>query len=132
MIQRECTVCGATFSVWPSKLRWGSGKFCSRKCVYAGRAERRAFEKPEPRDCVNCGKEFSARPSVIEAGGGMVCSIKCRALGQRNGNWKSDGALPVSIKMRHWRHHNRLKESARKQIENELRTGRLLQLPCEE
>lgn len=31
-IKRTCAFCGAPFEIYPSQLRWGARKFCTRKC----------------------------------------------------------------------------------------------------
>ena len=32
MIERECLVCGTVFSTYPSKIKLGRGKYCSKAC----------------------------------------------------------------------------------------------------
>lgn len=33
MIKRICKVCGKEFFIFPSKMKWGTGDYCSKKCV---------------------------------------------------------------------------------------------------
>lgn len=96
-VQCSCQGCGAVFEVFPSVIRKGGGKFCSRSCQKTG----------EWRDCPACGERFYAQRSRIARGESSYCSRECSnpargRAGNQNGNWKggrfqrSDGYIAVS------------------------------------
>lgn len=71
-IKKICEQCGKEFELFPSQIKQGKGKFCSRKCSQEARKNK------EKRVCEQCGKEFEVLPSTIKHGGGIFCSRKCR------------------------------------------------------
>jgi hypothetical protein len=76
-----CEVCGAQFTVWPSIVRRGGGRFCSVAC--RDHAARTRVE----RSCVLCGEEFVTRPSRILSGRGNYCSTDCYRTAKRGSTW---------------------------------------------
>jgi len=76
MIEKVCEVCGAEFSVKPSRAT--TAKYCSRKCSDEAKKDR------VKRICKVCGKEFESLPSRIKAGRGDCCSIDCRTIFRTN------------------------------------------------
>lgn len=76
MIELTCQECGKAFSLYPSQVKRGKGKYCSRKCHSdAGRVER---------ICETCGIGFTARASVVKKGWDRYCSAKCYGIAQRS------------------------------------------------
>jgi len=71
-IERKCEYCGVTFYVWPSAIKNGQGKYCSREC------SDNAGKTKEVCVCLNCGKIFEVWPSYILRGGGKYCSKECQ------------------------------------------------------
>lgn len=60
MVVVKCLNCGKEFKVYPSSLKRGAGKFCSKSCQYKFR---RGINAPVPyskvtKICEVCGKEF--------------------------------------------------------------------------
>lgn len=107
--ERQCLICNKIFSVYPSGVNRGQGKFCSKKCQDISRTEKIV------RQCLICGKEFSTKSSLIKIGQGKLCSKKCSGewysrnfKGEKNHFWKG-GITPKSAQMRngrelrHWR-----------------------------
>lgn len=76
MIEKVCEVCGAEFSVKPSRAT--TAKYCSRKCSDGAKKDR------VKRICKVCGKEFESLPSRIKVGRGDCCSIDCRTIFRTN------------------------------------------------
>ena len=71
MIKKLCLVCGTEFKTKPSITKIGSGKYCSRECVY--KSQKNKIKKI----CLTCKKKFLTHPSKIKKGGGKYCSAKC-------------------------------------------------------
>jgi hypothetical protein len=78
---RKCQVCKKKFNTFPSRIKKGGGKFCSKKCR----------KTSQIRKCQYCKKGFTTYPSVIKKGLGKFCSRKCGGLGRRVGGINSDG-----------------------------------------
>lgn len=76
MIKRICVICGKEFSLYPSQIKQGGGKYCSHKC----HSETRKLELN--RACIVCGKTFHAKPYTIKRGSGKYCSKACQYNGQ--------------------------------------------------
>lgn len=72
MVEKVCEVCGAEFSVKPSRAK--TAKYCSRKCSDEAKKDR------VKRICKVCGNEFETLPSRIKAGRGDCCSIECKTI----------------------------------------------------
>ena len=77
MVLRICKHCGKEFTTYPSRIKIGSGKYCSRECYYNGReylkGEKNPQYKREIRICKYCGKEFEVKPNRKK----IFCSPKC-------------------------------------------------------
>lgn len=64
-----CQSCGCAFTLPPSAVKRGRGKFCSNLCHHY--APRTAFI------CQECGCSFDLRPSEVKRGRGKFCSSRC-------------------------------------------------------
>ena len=67
-IKRNCQTCGKEFEVYPSRVEYGQGKFCSKECMIT------RIKK----NCEECGKEFLVIPSLLKMGYGKYCSRQCQ------------------------------------------------------
>lgn len=76
-VKRICEQCSASFETYPSLIKEGKGKFCSRKCANKSR------EKKVKRICQFCGESFKIQPNKIKRGLGIFCSKKCRINSQK-------------------------------------------------
>jgi hypothetical protein len=84
-MKRVCQYCGEEFPSYPSRVKDGKGKYCSKECSKAG------IRKEKPRICLACGEELYARPAFVKKGGGKYCSSKCfgrRHNKENNPNWR--------------------------------------------
>ena len=75
---RNCLVCGTEFTVQPSKIERGRGKYCSRKCCAIGSAKTRQTGLEIP--CAICGKLIYRGPSRLKEKN--YCSRSCTAKGR--------------------------------------------------
>ena len=76
-VDRICPGCGARFSTSASRLKWGRGKYCSRKCQYANQVINHwVFTK-----CAVCGEEIKRSPSHIKSRN-QFCSPECSYKGR--------------------------------------------------
>jgi len=77
-VLRVCEACGKEFTVYPSQIKKGQGKYCSLECAYSSRESHQI-------DCVCevCNKSFTVPPSSIKNGGGRYCSLKCVGIAKR-------------------------------------------------
>lgn len=85
----QCVRCGTSFTVKASLLARGKGKYCTRACYEAGRAQ-------VTRTCAQCGQDFLALPAVVSKGRGIFCSQECAMRGRTGplaGGWRGG---PVS------------------------------------
>jgi hypothetical protein len=94
MTTQECEVCGASFRfhAYPSWIKQGRGRFCSRSCSAAYRKgwvpaskPRKPSTTPKQRislTCLYCGCVFEAFP--YEAGRSKYCSKACKQEGGKN------------------------------------------------
>lgn len=78
----NCLKCNNQFQAFPSEIKVGFAKYCSRKCFDIGRII--SVDK----NCLVCKKKFNVFPSQIKNGGGRYCSRKCyfERNGKRNKN----------------------------------------------
>lgn len=90
-IERQCTVCGASFRIFPCHLRAGGGIYCSMICQRKGRPRRERVVLTKT--CRECGQQFMVRKGY--GGTGAYCSNECRAIGNgrrmradNHPNWK--------------------------------------------
>lgn len=72
MAECICGICSKTFSVKPSYIKKGKGKYCSLACYAV--AQNMNIECK----CLTCGKSFKVKPVRLKMGGGKYCSIKCQ------------------------------------------------------
>ena len=99
MVERKCEWCGNEFSVPPSTVKVGGGKFCSRSCQGKWRSKNmRGKNHPNwkggkvKKTGEQCGKKFEVEPSRRVA---RFCSRKCLGLwnsenrcGENGANWQ--------------------------------------------
>jgi len=71
-----CLYCNQAFHAFPSRIKAGWGKYCSRKCQGLHHA---IFVV-----CKQCGKTFRISPSKQKAREGLYCSKKCMGLAERD------------------------------------------------
>jgi len=83
-IKLICQQCGKEFYTYFSRIKWGGGKFCSKKCSGQWRSENLRGEKnwswkggKIKRVCKQCDKVFYVFPGIIKKGWGNFCSRKC-------------------------------------------------------
>lgn len=86
MVEVKCSHCGKTFQTYPSRIKMGQGKFCSKKCADASR--RTQVE----RKCPICGKKFLIKPSKLKKGWGKYCSPACSYKAQKGVSKKHEGS----------------------------------------
>lgn len=67
-ILRHCEKCGASFLTWPSRIRDGKARFCSKPCAI----------KSDTRPCEKCGAKFRVFPSRRGRNWARYCSASCR------------------------------------------------------
>jgi hypothetical protein len=81
----KCLNCGKEFFKYPSQIKNGSGKYCSRKCAYSSDAWKENIGKGNAslpnRICKICGTPFKSSPSTIKKGRGIYCSPECKQKG---------------------------------------------------
>ena len=71
-IKRNCQTCGKEFEVYPSRVEYGQGKFCSKECMIS-----RTIKQ-----CEECGKEMLVTPFQLKYGWGKYCSRLCQDKGR--------------------------------------------------
>lgn len=71
-ISVSCLTCGKSFKTWPSRIKKGHGKYCSRECKRLGMVTQVTLT------CEWCKQEFSTFASFA-AKGQKYCSVPCRA-----------------------------------------------------
>lgn len=71
MIERVCQFCGESFQAYPSDVKKGWAKYCSRKCKHL------AMSKKVTRTCQHCGQTFEVAPSIVKHSGAKFCSREC-------------------------------------------------------
>ena len=105
-IRKKCKFCGKTIFVLPSRVRYGVGKYCSRKCFYKDLSDKKI--KRIKRKCLICGKIFYVLPSATKRGRYKFCSKGCyykwlsseQNRGKKNPHWKSvERICPVCKKI---------------------------------
>lgn len=78
MIPCICEQCGAPFEAYPSAIKRGRGRYCSRLCANF-RDTGIPDTKTVVRRCETCGNEFHISSSRIKRGDGRFCSRSCHA-----------------------------------------------------
>ena len=105
----QCFKCGKTFHTFPSRLKKGLGKYCSKKCFYLERKGISPWNKGLKgfsgennnawkggrvnRTCIKCKTKFLSYPRVIQKGWGNFCSKKCS-----RGNMSSEYFRKIGLK----------------------------------
>lgn len=128
---KQCVVCEKKFSIKPSQVKIGEGKYCSRrcrcikpikKCLVCGNnfediksvinkrkyCSRNCYNigrnKKVLRQCLKCGRKFRVQRADIKRGHGKYCSINCaRWKGGRNNT--TEGYVLI-YKPNHPNHNN--------------------------
>lgn len=83
-IKKNCPVCGKEFITYPSEIKSGGGKHCSKKCMGESFKKSRLGENhPNWKEkikciCKECGKAFYVNPCVLKNNRGKYCSKKCK------------------------------------------------------
>lgn len=67
-MQVKCQVCNKEFTTYPSRIKKGAGKFCSRECFIS------TYTNKVECTCKNCGKTYSVAKSQK---GKDYCSKEC-------------------------------------------------------
>ncbi len=86
-VKRQCEACGEDFLTNNAEIRKGNGKYCSRRCCYAGR--KRVYVDLV---CAVCGQTYSLRLGdynwrVKQGHAVKYCSVQCAAVSpERNQN----------------------------------------------
>jgi len=80
----KCQICGKEFKTFPSRIKNGNGKYCSRKCM--GIAQRKRVTLT----CPICGNLFYVKPSDVNRGR-TYCSYKCSSMARKKTNKKVNG-----------------------------------------
>lgn len=93
----ECEACGESFETYPSRIKRGGGRFCSRDCAHPKRGE--------DRECAACGEVFYVQAAKIRAGYGFYCSNECADPGRgceldEHPNWS--GGEYIDVKGYRW------------------------------
>ncbi len=65
---KPCERCGKNFTAYPSNIKRGKSKYCSRLCSGFGKVE---F------NCLICKKKFTTHQCKLKIGKGKYCSRKC-------------------------------------------------------
>lgn len=77
-----CEVCSKPFSVKPSKIAAGYGRFCSKQCYNQYQTRPRPERRTRiQRTCLTCGADFEVAPNVVANGQGKYCSRSCKYVG---------------------------------------------------
>lgn len=79
IITRICQQCGKSYPVYPSRLKYGSAKYCTSECYKSWRkqeADKNAVEVT----CIVCGMKKKIKKSRFLKGKDKTCSKKCEAI----------------------------------------------------
>lgn len=76
MIERICQRCGKEFYTFPSRIKVGNAKYCSRNCIN-GLPQIKMI-------CQQCGKEFEVYNCRTQNNRRKYCSNECKYEAQRN------------------------------------------------
>jgi 5-methylcytosine-specific restriction endonuclease McrA len=82
----NCKNCNRQFKEYASRIKSGHGKYCSKKCLLAGREKTKKTHK-----CLVCSILFYTKNSRIKTGRGKFCSTKCYTKSKEGmvGFWKN-------------------------------------------
>lgn len=87
-MQRNCLYCGKEFKTYPSRVKIGKGKYCSKECYFASYSNRKECT------CKNCGKEYSV---AVSQAGDTYCSRECATeYMHKIGRWEGERELVCS------------------------------------
>lgn len=83
-VEIKCETCGNSFSILPSRIEKGRGRFCSLKCFGIWYSKNRKGKNhptwkggPIIKICEICRNEFSTDRAQIRLGWGRFCSLSC-------------------------------------------------------
>lgn len=77
-LSKTCKVCGAPFTVPPSR---SNARYCSTRCSGQDMSgENHAHWARVACTCAVCGKGFSLKASAVQSGQGKTCSKTCRVI----------------------------------------------------
>jgi len=106
------TICNKEFLVYPYQIKYGKGKFCSKKCYGKWQSINiRGKKHPNWREgkikcvCLSCNKEFYKYPSWIKRGWGKFCSQGCRAIYYNMHSHKQDTSIERAVEQELQRRH---------------------------
>lgn len=77
MVKCNCLHCGKSFEVWPSRIKKGFGKYCSKPCHDASQVSL------IDRECLHCKSIFKVQPSRV-SGRDKYCSDECYEFAKSN------------------------------------------------
>jgi len=69
-----CKNCKREFEVYPSDIKQGKERFCSKKCQYTFQS------KKMEQICLVCNKKFFVKPYIVKKGWGNLCSQECMGI----------------------------------------------------
>jgi hypothetical protein len=113
-VTRKCEHCGIDFTVVPSQIALGHGRFCSRSCNGLSIREKHKDSggfwksRPSPRysqlaiECVGCGSIFRTSPSRAKIA--KFCSANCyhQKQGKKNGKYERTAHSGKTILQHRW------------------------------
>ena len=110
---KQCEICSKDFKTYPSLIKIGKGKYCSRKCSDFTTNEKVIVK------CRICSKEFTTNKDRIKDGRGKFCSRPCyeqdwnkRIPGWNKGQvntWSIGNQYRKGIPNLYWKTHNKEK-----------------------
>jgi len=80
LVSVNCLNCETPFSVPPSVLKYGGGKYCSRGCYnknISSNLINHWADKLIYSTCQECGKQFQVSPAYLRDGRRKYCSLQC-------------------------------------------------------
>lgn len=69
-----CEVCGRQFEVYPSRIKLGKVRFCSRQCKGVDQSN------PVERTCEVCNRHFTVSPGKLKQSAARFCSKGCMSI----------------------------------------------------
>lgn len=94
-VDRNCEICGESFSVRKFFVDMGRGRYCSLPC------RDKAHDKRIELNCLVCGKPILKPPCKVKTGRGKYCSRECKGvaqsqyqLGENGPNWRGGSQNP--------------------------------------
>lgn len=105
-MELNCLYCGKEFHTYPSIIKKGNGKYCSKSCFLKSGASLAGTKKVNEtrwgnynkkildHSCIICGQATTIHESDLKYGRGIYCSIACRGKGsslyhkgEKHHNW---------------------------------------------